>query len=137
MRKNYERFMFTFERATSCKQEVFLFLILLFSLTLQYLLHFLNVRRRRCQQLASLKHYEMMMMMMNCVSSRSSLLLPLFLEKKKLKYNNKKKKEQTTMTRTIAFKISVKTLIKYWHGNDDCNREVDTYYFEKGKGKYI
>jgi hypothetical protein len=32
------------------------------------------------------------------------------------------------MTRTIAFKISVKTLIKYWHGNDDCNREVDTYY---------
>jgi len=43
------------------------------------------------------------------------------------------------MTRTIAFKISVKTLIKYWQGNDDCNREVDIYYilFLWRKKKYL
>ncbi len=84
MRKKYERLMFTFERATSCKQEFFLLL------SLQYLLHFVNVRRR-CQQLASLKHYETMVMM-NCVRVHARRCYYCYSLTKKLKYNKKQKR---------------------------------------------
>ena len=49
----------------------------------------------------------------------------------KKKKENGKKKEQTTMTNECE--RSVKTLIKYWQGNDDCNGEVDMYYVTEKK----